>query len=298
MNTITKSITETITPEAIVEQLRTLREQIPEYAQLTTTRTANLQRAANVEPVFVQASINTIGTSQSLEGALGRPAETLRQEAADVGRWSAVEDELKALLKGVQSANLTRRHRVGLTALQTYRIAQQLVRRPEHADLLPHLAEMKRLNRFSRRVPAAVLKARAEAKAAADAKAPAATPVQPKPATAGAAPRAGGPGRAPGPLAYGFMRGSFCASSIDRYLNTPRGTVFGRTRDQKSSTNVIRRIFVSLPGSDRWSAFASSSDLYFVIGISPGPAAWRSCLRSKRTRPVRVGDVEARRSHP
>ena len=55
------------------------------------------------------------------------------------------------MLQGVIAGILTRRHRVGLASLQTYSITRQLVRHEDHADLLPHLHEMKRLNRLGRR---------------------------------------------------------------------------------------------------------------------------------------------------
>jgi hypothetical protein len=139
------------TPEEIVEQLRALRRQIPEYSQLTNADAATLRRAANIDANFVQATINAMGASTAVQNALGRTPDALRQEADDTGRWTAVEDELRAMLKGVIAANLTRRHRIGLTALQTYSISRQLVRQQEHSDLLPHMQEMKRLNRFGRR---------------------------------------------------------------------------------------------------------------------------------------------------
>jgi hypothetical protein len=49
-------------------------------------------------------------------------------------------------MKGV-AANLTRRHRIGRAALQAYGVTQMLIRNPDNAVLLPHLAEMKHLNR-------------------------------------------------------------------------------------------------------------------------------------------------------
>jgi hypothetical protein len=143
-----------ISPEAMVEQLRLLRQQIPEYSQLTNASASALRRAASLDPHFVQASINTIGASSVMAGSVGRAPEALRQDADEASRWTAVEDELKAMLKGVAAANLTRRHRIGLIALQTYSISRQLVRQPEHADLLPHVEEMKRLNRLGKRKPA------------------------------------------------------------------------------------------------------------------------------------------------
>jgi hypothetical protein len=74
----------------------------------------------------------------------------MQQAATEVQQWTVVEDELRAMLKGVAAANLTRRHRIGRAALQAYGITRMLVRDPDNADLLPHFAEMKRLNRFGR----------------------------------------------------------------------------------------------------------------------------------------------------
>jgi hypothetical protein len=139
-----------VQPELMVEQLRALRQQIPEYAQLTVSDAKTLRGPATADAGFVTAAINAIGASPVVQSAVGLTPEALRQEASEVVRWVAVEDELRAMLKGVATANLTRRHRVGLAALQAYGISRMLVRKPEHANLLPHVAEMKRLNRFGR----------------------------------------------------------------------------------------------------------------------------------------------------
>ncbi|MCU1350066.1 MAG: hypothetical protein JWO56_3096 [Acidobacteria bacterium] len=139
-----------LTPEQIVEQLRLLQHHVPDYQQLATTDLRSLVPEANVSQAFVQTSINAVGSSPSLQSSLGRTQEELRQETDDAARWTGVEDELRAMLKGVAAANLTRRHRIGQTALHTFGIGRQLARRPEHADLLPHIAELSRLNRASR----------------------------------------------------------------------------------------------------------------------------------------------------
>ena len=148
---IVNAVVEPITPEVLVAQLRAYRLQIPEYTQLTQVSSKALQAAAAVNIHFLHASINAVGTSSSVQGALSTSQETLWQESDKNARWTAVEDELRALLKGVAASNLTRRHRLGLTALQVYSISRQLVRKPEHADLLPHVAEMRRQNRFGRK---------------------------------------------------------------------------------------------------------------------------------------------------
>ena len=136
------------TPEQIVEQLRILRQHIPNFGPLAATDAALIRRAAHVHDDMLRAATNTVGASPFVAGALGKDAEAMRNERTDVSRWSAVEDELWTMYKGVGASNLTRRHQLGLAALQTYFIARQLVRQREHADLLPHVAEMRRVNKF------------------------------------------------------------------------------------------------------------------------------------------------------
>jgi hypothetical protein len=142
-----------MTPEEIVAQLRILRQHIPDFGPLEVSDAASLRRAATVHDDLIQASANTVGASAHVTHALGRDADSLRNERIDVSRWSAVEDELQAMHKGVASANLTRRHRLGLAALQTYMITRQLVRQREHANLLPHVEAMRRAAKFGRKRP-------------------------------------------------------------------------------------------------------------------------------------------------
>ncbi len=158
-----------ISPDAMVEQLRALRAQIPEYVQLKVSDARAIRTVASLNPEFAQAAINGVGASPRVEATVGQNAEQLQQMADTAARWTAVEDELKAMLKGVSSANLTRRHRLGQAVLLTYAVSKKLVLVPEHADLIPHLENMRRLNRMGRR------KAQVQPPAA-PATAPAATP--------------------------------------------------------------------------------------------------------------------------
>ena len=140
-----------LTPDQIVEHLRMLRQHVPDFGPLPVPDARALRRTAHVDADFMQKAINTIGASEYVTGAIGRKAETISAERDDVGRWSAVEDELRAMLDGVAAANLARRHRIGLFSLQAYSISRQLVRNPEHAALLPHVEGMRRTIRFGRR---------------------------------------------------------------------------------------------------------------------------------------------------
>ena len=139
------------TPEQIIDHARVIREHVPDFGPLPMPEARALRTTASLPAPFVQAALNTVGASKPIADAITSDVATLQAEAIDVARWSAVEVELRALLEGVAAANLARRHRLGLTALQTYSIARQLVRRKAHADLLPYVEEMRRTNRLGRK---------------------------------------------------------------------------------------------------------------------------------------------------
>jgi hypothetical protein len=140
-----------ITPEEVVQQLRSLRDRIPDFTQLPPAEVRALSRAASVDPRAIQSAINAVGDSEALRGALGTSAEELRQEGELNERWNAIIGELQAMLKGARAAQIVRRHRLGLIAMQVYQISRQLARRKEHANLLPHVAAMRQRFAVARR---------------------------------------------------------------------------------------------------------------------------------------------------
>ncbi|HEV7428404.1 MAG TPA: hypothetical protein VGQ46_18765 [Thermoanaerobaculia bacterium] len=140
-----------LSAEDVVAQLRNLKQHIGEMTPLTKLQRKTLARHAGLPNNVVQASINALGASADLQQALGHPADDVRQMAEDANRWTAVEDELRAMLKGIAGANLIRRQRVGLLSVQAYVMTQQLARDPNNAGLLPHVEEIKRLRGLGRR---------------------------------------------------------------------------------------------------------------------------------------------------
>ena len=140
-----------LTPEEIVAQLRMLRQHIPDFGPLSVREAALIRKAAHINDDMVRAATNTVGASTFVSGPVGKDAGTMRQEREEVSRWSAVGDELLTMYKGAESATLVRRHRLGLSVLQAYAITRQLVRQKEHADLLPHFEEMRRVSKFKRK---------------------------------------------------------------------------------------------------------------------------------------------------
>lgn len=143
------AIDPTTGPQDLVLQLRAMQARIPEYTQLPIPDARAIRVVAKAtNPEFVQATINSVDASLNVQQALGRTPDDLRQETADAAKWTAVEDEARALLNGIVAANLVRKHRIGEAALTVYSIATRLVRQKQHANLLPHVETMKRLNRF------------------------------------------------------------------------------------------------------------------------------------------------------
>ncbi len=140
----------TLTPESVVVQLRTLRTQIGEVSPLTPAQKRALGRL-NMSNDVLQASINVIDVDEAIEHAVGQPAAELRDLFQETNRWTAVEDELRALLNGIAGANRIRRQRLALLGGRAYMLSVQLARDPDHSVVVPHVQEIKRLKRLARR---------------------------------------------------------------------------------------------------------------------------------------------------
>ena len=141
-----------LTPEQVVEQLRILRLQIPEFVQLSNAREIKqFRRLAKLEAEFAREGIGVVGASPVVQEAIGNSAEDLHHAEDEIARWAVAESELRAMLRGVTAANLVRRHRMGLAVMQAYNVSRQLVRQEEHAHLLPHVQRMSQVRKFGRR---------------------------------------------------------------------------------------------------------------------------------------------------
>lgn len=144
-----------LAPEVVVEQLRVIRLQIGEVTPLTRAERQQLLRRAKTSNPVLQASINMIGAHDQVSQAVAQPADGVRRLYDEANRWTAVEDELRTMLEGIAGANLVRRERIALIAGQAYNIGTQLARDPANAVLRPHVDEIRRLKRSTRRKKAA-----------------------------------------------------------------------------------------------------------------------------------------------
>lgn len=145
--------TPSLTPAAIVEQLRAISSQLPEATPMTPDQreaVRNHARSARSGEIL-QTTISLVGTTDAISTPVGHDADGVRQLCDDSNRWAVVEDELRALLNGVSSANLVRRQQLAVIADTAYGVGVQLLRNPEHAAVVPHVLELKRLKALARR---------------------------------------------------------------------------------------------------------------------------------------------------
>lgn len=141
-----------LTPDEAIEHLRALRSRIPDFVQLPNTRsTREIRRKARINVEFAREAFGVVGASDVVQGVIGNSPDELHQAEDEMARWTAVESELHALLRGVSAANVIRRERLAQAALQAYNVSSQLVKQDEYAFLLPHVERMRRLPKFGRR---------------------------------------------------------------------------------------------------------------------------------------------------
>src|SRR4051794_9220289 len=139
-----------VTPESVVESVRALRAQIPNYVQLPIPTVRTLVSVSSLNPEFTQAAIHAVGASQTVQATVGQTAEELQAAVETTARWTMVRDELKATLDGVNSAVLTMKHSLGQSILLTSTVRKNRVKVPRQAHRHPHVPRLRKTNRLGR----------------------------------------------------------------------------------------------------------------------------------------------------
>jgi len=134
-------------PEVLVEGLRYLQQRIPEFTHLSVQEKRSHARAANLDPEFVESGLHAAGVWRKTKLIAGRSSEELGQEHEVIRRWDEVILEMRAVLDGIEAANLKRKHHLGKAILRIYRILSIFFRhdRPgEDAYMRPYYENMRR----------------------------------------------------------------------------------------------------------------------------------------------------------
>jgi len=130
--------------QTLVEQIRAMRQQIPNFVILSPGERQKLASAAAVPPDFVERTIVAVANSQALVRGGATPPEESRDLMRYAEAYGPVADEMQALVDFIRHSVTAARNKAGNNALTTYALAQRLSQRPEHAELAPHVEDMRR----------------------------------------------------------------------------------------------------------------------------------------------------------
>lgn len=138
-------VSHTDAAQALVEQTRAMRQQIPNFVVPTSSKeTQRLVSSASVPPEFVELTAVAVKNSMPLvRGGDADPAQT-RDLMSYAEAYGPLADELEALAQLIRHSIIAAKSRAGGQALTTYALAKALAKRPETADLALHVADMRR----------------------------------------------------------------------------------------------------------------------------------------------------------
>jgi len=128
-----------------IEEIRALRQKVPNLVVPTSSRERQrLSNAAAVPEPFVELFAVGIKNNPLMARSGGLDPDQVRDLKEYAEAYAPVADELEALATFVRHSVTVARHKVGSEALATYAVAGRLAKLPQHADLAPHVADMKR----------------------------------------------------------------------------------------------------------------------------------------------------------
>jgi hypothetical protein len=165
------------TAQERVDEIRAMREKIPNFViPSSRDERKRLTTAASVPPQFVEQVAMTIKNSDKLVAAGAADADRIRDLMNYAEAYDSVADEFEAMAGFVRHSVTVAKNTAGTYALTTYALAQRLAKRPETADLAPHVDNMKSALGKSR-------KAKAQPAPVPETPAPAPAPVTPPSST-------------------------------------------------------------------------------------------------------------------
>ncbi len=130
---------------AFVEALRTMRQNIPNLV-IPETRDARrrLANAASVPPEFIELASMAVKSHAPLVRGGGQDLAQNSDLKSFAEAYGPLGDELEALTSFVKHSVTKAMNTVGTEALTTYALARRLSKRPESADLIPHVDAMRK----------------------------------------------------------------------------------------------------------------------------------------------------------
>src|ERR1700682_4823866 len=122
-----------------------MRGQIPNFV-VPTTKGANRQlvSAGSLPPQFIELTAVAVKNSAALTRGGGADPAVTRDQTSYADAFGPVADELEGLAQLIRHSVNLAKNKAGSDALTTYALAKRLAKRPETADLAPHVDDMRR----------------------------------------------------------------------------------------------------------------------------------------------------------
>lgn len=131
--------------QALLKELRQMRERIPHFAiPLSARETKRLTPASAVPPEFVELTAVAIANENALVRGDGATPAEIRELTSYAASYDPVADELEALAQFIRHSVRAARSKAGSEGLTTYALTRRLAKRPEFAHLAPYAADMRR----------------------------------------------------------------------------------------------------------------------------------------------------------
>jgi len=144
-----KTLSHSADAAALLGDIRSLREKIPGFTQPQSSQAARRIIAnAAVPDGFLESVSVAVQSSPSLKDASAVDPEAVRDVIRFSAAYAPVAEELEALARAVRHTISVKRAETAQSSLAAYDLAKGLARKTDGADLVPHIAEMrKNLNR-------------------------------------------------------------------------------------------------------------------------------------------------------
>jgi hypothetical protein len=129
--------------QVLVEEIRAMRQRIPNFVFPDSKGARRrLTSAGSVPREFIELSAAAVKNNVPLVRGGGADPVQLHDLTSYADAYALVADELRALASFVDHSVALAKNKAGSDALTTYALARRLAKRPETADLAPHVADM------------------------------------------------------------------------------------------------------------------------------------------------------------
>ncbi len=137
---------ETTSPELVslaaqlVQEVRAVRERIPQFTLPHQSQPRLSGRAATVPLAAVEAGFAACDTQEALQKTIDIPAVQFDHQFTSI--FAELREEVNTLASGLDHTIRYKRYRVGQAMLRVFNVARMLARAPENAHLRAHIAAM------------------------------------------------------------------------------------------------------------------------------------------------------------